>query len=189
MAQLIWNGQAAHASTPETGNNAITGLLQLLADQPGFSSCKALSALFPHGCTDGSGLGIACSDETSGALTCICSQMQIQNGILTGMMDIRYPLCTTKEGIFQIVQERLQTAGFVCEIVIQNDPHAVPEESDFVQTLLRIYETETGEKANVLPSAVAHMSMIFRAVWHSEQNFRDGIIICTVTMSLYQLHT
>lgn len=81
MAQLIWNGQAAHASTPETGNNAITGLLQLLADQPGFSSCKALSALFPHGCTDGSGLGIACSDETSGALTCICSQMQIQNGI------------------------------------------------------------------------------------------------------------
>lgn len=66
------------------------------------------------------------------------------------MMDIRYPLCTTKEGIFQIVQERLQTAGFVCEIVIQNDPHAVPEESDFVQTLLRIYETETGEKGKCL---------------------------------------
>lgn len=150
MTQLIWNGQAVHASTPETGNNAITGLLQLLADQPGFSSCKALSALFPHGCTDGSGFGIACSDETSGALTCICSEMQIQNGILTSMMDIRYPLCTTKEGIFQIVQERLQTAGFVCEIVIQNDPHAVPEESDFVQTLLRVYEAETGEKGKCL---------------------------------------
>ncbi len=148
--QLCWNGQAAHASTPETGNNAITGLLQLLAGQPAFASCKALSTLFPHGCTDGSGLGIACSDKTSGALTCICSQMQVQNGILTGMMDIRYPLCTTKETIFQTVQKRLQTAGFACEIVIQNDPHAVPEESDFVQTLLHVYEEETGEKGECL---------------------------------------
>lgn len=149
-AQLIWNGQAAHASTPETGNNAITGLLQLLAEQPKFAGCRALAACFPHSCTDGSGLGIACSDETSGALTCICSQMQIQNGELTGMIDVRYPLCTTKEAVFQTVQERLQVAGFACEIVIQNDPHAVPEESELVQTLLRVYEEETGEKGKCL---------------------------------------
>ena len=49
FVKLTWNGQAAHASTPETGNNAITGLLELLAKLPDFPMCKALSACFPHG--------------------------------------------------------------------------------------------------------------------------------------------
>lgn len=149
-AQLIWNGQAAHASTPETGNNAITGMLKLLATLPNFPICKALSACFPHGCTDGSGLGIACEDPESGALTCICSKLEMQGDKWVGMIDIRYPVSTTKEIIFQQVQQRLQQAGCSCEIVIQNDPHVVPKESPFVQTLLRIYEEETGEKGECI---------------------------------------
>jgi succinyl-diaminopimelate desuccinylase len=148
--QLTWNGLAAHASTPETGNNAITGLLSLLATNENYTVCRALSALFPHGCTDGSGLGIACADETSGALTCICSQMQIEDGQLSGMIDIRYPLCTTKEAIFQTVQAAFQTARCSCEVVLQNDPHAVDTNSPFVQKLLHVYEEETGEKGECL---------------------------------------
>lgn len=148
--QLTWNGLAAHASTPETGNNAITGLLSLLATNENYTVCRALSALFPHGCTDGSGLGIVCADETSGALTCICSQMQIEDGQLSGMIDIRYPLCITKEAIFQTVQAAFQTAGCSCEVVLQNDPHAVDTNSPFVQKLLHVYEEETGEKGECL---------------------------------------
>ena len=147
---LTWNGQAAHASTPETGNNAITGLLELLAKLPDFPMCKALSACFPHGCTDGSNLGIACEDAESGALTCICSQLEIQGDKWVGMIDIRYPICTTKEAIFQQVQKRLKEAGCSCKVIIQNDPHVVPKESPFVQTLLRIYEEETGEKGECI---------------------------------------
>lgn len=150
FVKLTWNGQAAHASTPETGNNAITGLLELLAKLPNFPMCKALSACFPHGCTDGSNLGIACEDAESGALTCICSQLEIQGDKWVGMMDIRYPICTTKEAIFQQVQKRLKEAGCSCKVIIQNDPHVVPKESPFVQTLLRIYEEETGEKGECI---------------------------------------
>ena len=150
FVKLTWNGQAAHASTPETGNNAITGLLELLAKLPDFPMCKALSACFPHGCTDGSNLGIACEDAESGALTCICSQLEIQGDKWVGMMDIRYPISTTKEAIFQQVQKRLQEAGCSCKVIIQNDPHVVPKESPFVQTLLRVYEEETGEKGECI---------------------------------------
>ena len=150
FVKLTWNGQAAHASTPETGNNAITGLLELLAKLPDFPMCKALSACFPHGCTDGSNLGIACEDAESGALTCICSQLEIQGDKWVGMIDIRYPICTTKEAIFQQVQKRLKEAGCSCKVIIQNDPHVVPKESPFVQTLLRIYEEETGEKGECI---------------------------------------
>ena len=65
--KLAYKGVAAHASTPESGDNAITGLLTYLGSDAAFADCKALAQLFPHGCTDGSGLGIACADTESGA--------------------------------------------------------------------------------------------------------------------------
>lgn len=151
--------------------------------------CKALSACFPHGCTDGSNLGIACEDAESGALTCICSQLEIQGDKWVGMIDIRYPICTTKEAIFQQVQKRLQEAGCSCKVLIQNDPHVVPKESPFVQTLLRIYEEETEKRANALPLVAVLMCMIFRAVLHSGQSSQTGTIICMVMMNLFRLNT
>lgn len=149
-AAITWNGLAAHASTPETGNNAITAMLQTLAANPAFADCAALSKAFPHGCTDGSGFGVACADEDSGALTCVCTQMQVQDGVLTGTIDIRYPICTTKEAVVKQVQDGLHAAGFDSNAVIQTDPHAVSKDSPFVQTLLRVYEEETGEKGECI---------------------------------------
>ena len=143
---VIYTGMAAHASTPETGDNAITGLLTALAEHKAYTNCKALTELFPHGCTDGSGFGIAHSDEKSGSLTCICSMMSIQNGEITGTMDIRYPVSVTKEALLKSIQERFAQYGFICTPIILSNPHCVPEESPFVQTLLSVYEEETGEK-------------------------------------------
>ena len=83
-------------------------------------------------------------------MTCICSQLEIQGDKWVGMIDIRYPISTTKEAIFQQVQKRLQEANCSCKVIIQNDPHVVPKESPFVQTLLHIYEEETGEKGECI---------------------------------------
>ena len=102
--ELAYKGIAAHASTPESGDNAITGLLTYLGSDSAFADCRALAELFPHGCTDGSGLGIACADTESGALTCICSMLHVENGTLTGCVDIRFPVCTTKETVLEQVQ-------------------------------------------------------------------------------------
>jgi succinyl-diaminopimelate desuccinylase len=147
---VIYTGLAAHASTPETGDNAITGLLTALAAQDGFADCGAFVRLFPHGCTDGSGLGIAGADAESGALTCICSMMEITDGMMEGTVDIRYPVCFTKEALLEKVQARFAEAGFSCVPLIVSDPHCVPESSPFVQTLLSVYEAETGEKGHCI---------------------------------------
>ncbi|EFC94894.1 putative dipeptidase, partial [Hungatella hathewayi DSM 13479] len=67
-------GAGAHASKPEEGNNALTGLLVLIQRLP-FAPCEQISAigrlleLIPHGDTSGKALGIAMSDELSGDLT------------------------------------------------------------------------------------------------------------------------
>lgn len=143
--QISFHGIAAHASTPESGVNGITGLLTYLAKQRDFSDCKALSVLFPHGCTDGSGFGIACADAESGALTCVCSMLHLEDGQLQGCMDIRFPVCTTKEQIFAQVREKLAQAGFSCEVLIQSDPHHTPKETPLVQQLLAVYTEQTGK--------------------------------------------
>lgn len=142
--ELAYKGIAAHASTPESGDNAITGLLTYLGSDSAFADCKALAQLFPHGCTDGSGLGIACADTESGALTCICSMLHVENGTLTGCVDIRFPVCTTKETVLEQVQAAFAAKGFQCEALIQSDPHHTPKDSPFVQDLLAVYEEQTG---------------------------------------------
>lgn len=146
----VYNGEAAHASTPETGDNAITGLMKMLAEKEGYAVAKILSELFPHRCTGGEGLGIACEDEESGRLTCVLSMINIRKGVITGTVDIRYPLCTTKEQLTNKIKERLSEFGFDMNILLATDPHKTPENSEFVQTLLSVYEDETGQKGSCI---------------------------------------
>lgn len=141
-----FTGLAAHASTPEAGDNAITGLMAALSENEAFADCKALADLFPHGKSGGEGLGIAAEDEKSGRLTCVFSMMSVKDGVITGTGDIRYPVNITKEEILAKMNERFGEYGFELNVLMMNDPHCVPEESEFVQTLLSVYEEETGEK-------------------------------------------
>lgn len=144
---MSYQGTAAHASTPESGNNAVTGLLAKLAgtDPDAFADCTALTCLFPHGCADGTGLGIACADAESGALTCICSTLHVRNGEIRGCVDIRFPICTTKEQLLQRIRQKFQASGFSLEILLQSDPHHTPKDTPLVKQLLEVYEEQTGE--------------------------------------------
>lgn len=147
---ITYIGTAAHASTPESGNNAITGLLAYLSAHPSFSDCRALSSLFPHGCTDGSGLDIACCDEESGALTCVCSMLHIQNHSIQGCVDIRFPISATKEQILSEVQRTFAAYGFSCDPLIQSNPHHTPKDTPLVQNLLTVYEEQTGKSGECI---------------------------------------
>ena len=72
--EITAEGKGAHASTPQEGVNALTGLLELLTGLP-FAACpqvdglKKIAALMPHGDFYGKGLGVDMEDELSGRLT------------------------------------------------------------------------------------------------------------------------
>ena len=142
--EYTYKGIAAHASTPESGDNAITGLLSHFAQSETFPDCTALSKLFPHNCIDGRGLGINCSDAISGTLTCVCSMLKMENNMIEGCIDIRFPICTTKEELLQKIKKAFSAYGFYCQVQIGSDPHYTPEDSPFIQTLLKVYEEQTG---------------------------------------------
>ena len=144
-------GKAAHAAEADEGNNAQTALLSMLAAMPmaeseGFSHIKKLSALFPHGDTSGTALGIAMTDDISGPLTLNFGVLDIGPDGLTGNFDCRTPKCATPETLDTVVERRLNEAGFKLDSLTKTPFHYTDADTVFVQTLLRVFEDYTGQK-------------------------------------------
>lgn len=139
------DGKAAHASTPESGVNAITALLSLMnrvTDEPALQS---LEKLFPFGETDGAAMGLKCSDK-SGSLTCVLSTLSIMpSGECEGTVDIRFPTCTDLETVTGKVDAAMTAHKLKYDIILGEEPHIVPEDSEFVKQLLSVYESVEGK--------------------------------------------
>ena len=141
-------GRAAHASTPEKGNNAITEFLKYQGVLN--PVVRRLSELFPHGETEGSSCGLGFSDDISGKMTCVLSILNAEKGRLTGGIDIRFPLDRTKAEISDIICGKLREAGFDIDSCEGVEPHYTDGGSDFVQSLLRAYTRVTGEEGECI---------------------------------------
>lgn len=147
-------GVSAHASTPEGGCNAVTLLIshlsQLDFDGNGAEVLKALAELFPHGETDGEHAGVKCRDDKSGALTLVLSVLEYDGKQLEGIFDIRFPVSFKSAEINEKLQRKLNGYGFEYECILASEPHYVDENSEFVQSLLKVYENLTGEKGRCI---------------------------------------
>ena len=148
-------GEGAHASKPEEGNNALTGLLVLIQRLP-FAACEQISTigrlleLIPHGDTSGNALGIAMSDEISGDLTLAFSLLTISDSELDGTFDSRCPICATKENVLDAAKAKMAEKGFTLLNDSMRPPHHVDGDSEFISTLLRTYEEYTGRKGECI---------------------------------------
>ena len=149
LVEIECRGKSAHASTPEAGVNALTALISLLnrvMDEP---VLRELGRLFPFGETDGTALGLKCADE-SGALTCVLSRIITEQGKINGVVDIRFPTCTNLEFVKSRLTSELEEIGLKCRVLIGEEPHVVSKESEFVQSLLSVYERVEGEKGRCI---------------------------------------
>lgn len=148
-------GENGHASTPWNGKNALTGLLTLieklpLADCEQIEKIKALNAIMPHGDWYGKNLGIAMEDELSGPLTVAFSMLEITETSLSGDFDSRCPICSNVENTLQPVKKLMKKHGIILNNDSMKPPHHVSADSDFIQTLLKCYETYTGRKGECI---------------------------------------
>lgn len=144
-------GVGAHASTPQEGNNAITGLLTLLVRLP-FAPCaqvemlKKVLELMPHGDVNGTTLGVDMEDEISGRLTLAFSMLTVDAGRLDGQFDSRCSVCATEETVLHVIKGAMARAGITLLNDSMTPPHHVDGDSVFVKTLLKAYEDYTGLK-------------------------------------------
>src|SRR5690606_36598339 len=104
-------GVSAHGSTPELGDNAVIKLAQALAPVEGRGNLWAAVRFLRERIgreTDGRGLGIACQDEVSGALTLNLGVVRTGAGKVWMEVDIRSPHSANHEAIKKKVAAHLQ---------------------------------------------------------------------------------
>lgn len=147
--RVITRGVAAHASTPDRGENAVTAMLEFLAALGiGGDAMKRIAQAFPFAEYDGASAGAACRDS-SGPLTLALTRLKMECGGIFGMADIRFPVGETVESVKARLREGLQG---ICGVSFGHcvEGHYVPEDSPLVQTLLKVYEEQTGQPGRCL---------------------------------------
>ncbi len=143
-------GAEAHASTPDEGKNAVCALLEVLCALPlaetgALTAVRHLHDCFPYGDNAGRALGIAQSDEASGALTLTFSVLNLDEEGFRGQFDVRAPICATAQNCSRVVEATFASFGWDCQGEM-SDAHVVDADSDFIRTLLDCYEQFSGKK-------------------------------------------
>ncbi len=160
VTTLTATGKAAHGSTPQEGDNAGCKILKALAGV--FPECERLARLLCD--SDGSGLGIGCRDEKSGALTCNIGIIDTDAKNLYVELDIRHPIDVPRGDILKKL-EKVEGVKSV-ELTAFHEPLYVAPDDPLVKALLDAYNKCTEECASpiaiggatyarALPKAVA----------------------------------
>lgn len=149
LRQATFSGKACHAAWPSEGINAISlGLAEL--ERSGQASGNALVDFLLRSIgseTDGSGLGIACADEPSGALTVNLGMIEAGRGFSEALLDIRYPVTRSGDSIVTAIKAEAARYGVEADALSDVPPLFVDEKSFLVRSLKLACEKVTGTSA------------------------------------------
>lgn len=147
-------GKAAHAMEPKNGVNAGLYLASFLAELSLDSRAKSFfqfikSYLFED--SRGKALGLQYTDDITGDLTVNVGILEYhyQGKVKIGV-NIRYPVTYSMENQLESLSSLLNEQGFNLTDFEDSKPHHVEKDSSLIQTLQKVYEEQTGEKANLL---------------------------------------
>lgn len=143
-------GKGAHASTPDEGTNAITGLAHALGRLGGsLSQSEKVAFIAEAAEIYGKGLDIASSDDISGRLSCNLglAKTEERDGkkVLYCTYNMRYPVKADGEDLKARALSCKRPAGIMVEVPSVGKVHYTDPESQIVKTLLRVYREETGD--------------------------------------------
>lgn len=141
-------GKAAHGATPYHGDSAAIRVLRFLATISPLSSQTFYTELFETGHIGGAGIGIAGSDEPSGALTSNLGVIGFRGGAVHLLFNVRYPVTWTGAQLENKCTTYLAklTGEFTLEITRDSPPLYFPLDHPLVKAIVDVYEAETGER-------------------------------------------
>lgn len=140
----LYHGKSAHASTPEKGENAITEFLDEYCGNNYI--LNGIKECFPHGDVEGTSI----FSDKSQNFTCVLSLLNTVENSLKGAIDIRFPFEWTKAEVSEIICNKLKKIGLSVDSCEGVEPHYTAENSQFVQSLLTVYERVTGDKGECI---------------------------------------
>ena len=147
-------GVSAHGMEPDHGTNAGLYLAQFIYENkadPVAARYFDFVAKYLFQDSRGKKLGIDYSDDISGELTINVGKMAYdrnKEGVLG--LNLRYPVTHNMEKTKENLNALLKQSGFQMENFSDSKPHHVDEKDELIQILKKVYEEQTGEKAELL---------------------------------------
>ncbi|WP_445489384.1 dipeptidase PepV [Niallia sp. 03133] len=151
---LELDGVSAHGLEPDNGVNAglkLAAFLQALSlDEKATPFFRLLSSYFTDD-SRGRKLGIAYNDDITGDLTINVGRLSYtkDDGGRLGL-SLRYPVTNNMEKTKLQLDELLGECGFLIENYSNSKPHHVEKDSLLIKTLSKVYEEQTGQKAELI---------------------------------------
>lgn len=150
---LMYEGVAAHGSTPEAGINAGVELAAFLTpfsfQEQAVSYLRMITALLKNG-TRGEALGIAQEDQVSGRLTVNGSLFSWDEKEAGFGLNIRYPVTADGQTCLQRLEQKMSEFGAKMMVKDHMTPSYVDAKHPLVRTLQAVYQRQTGEEPSLL---------------------------------------
>lgn len=147
--EITVSGVSAHGAKPEAGLNAISIMMELLAQfnfaNEDTNDFIAFYNKYIGFCLDGEKLGIAMEDQKSGHLVFNVGMAEVSKDAAKLVLNLRYPVTYTSEDVFAPMMEILTkyNMGLVKKAI--KEPVYFELDSRMVQDLWDIYKEHTGD--------------------------------------------
>ncbi len=143
-------GRSAHAMQPHVGLNAAANLIKAI-DFVTDGKDKTLAVISRLFCADtnGTALGVAQSDEPSGALTMNLGNIHIDSKRCVVGIDIRFPVTSNGQEILDAITAKCAENGLTVGDVHLVDPIYMPEDEPLIKALCECYEQVSGRPAHI----------------------------------------
>ncbi len=140
-------GKAAHGAFPMGGDSAATRVFRFLREIAPLSNQREYDHLLMICHIGGDGLGIAGSDEASGALTANMGIVRTLNGNLQLTVNVRYPVTWKGAELQARCKKKLAEYenGFTIASFSDSPPLYFPVDHPLVKTICEVYREETGD--------------------------------------------
>ena len=145
------SGVNAHGSTPGQGENAIGRLILALDTLPFTGEIAEIIHFLAEKLgmqTNGQNAGIFLRDNISGELTLNWGTLEADEGHLSMKINYRYPVTKSYEDCAPKLNALFQNSGFHLAVETHKSKLYIPEDSQLVQTLLKVYTDHTGIVGN-----------------------------------------
>lgn len=145
VRNLETRGQSAHASTPEKGDNAITAMMDRLAEL----GVKSPLVEFYRRCIghDHHGVKLGCplEDAQSGKLTLNAGTLRTEGDEIVLTLNIRNPVTFSRGDVEEPLARACREFGIRCACTGSTDPIYMDKDGKTVQAMVAVYREVTGD--------------------------------------------
>ena len=151
---LSYEGISAHGSMPQDGKNAISYLINILAELPFAEKDTAEFLDFYKSKIDleydGSSIGCADEDDIPTKLTFNTGIMTVNRDKAEFIVNIRYPVKSSAEKVISDIKNTIDTDIIDVEQKSNIDPLYIPKDDSFIQKLMSAYREFTGDDSEAV---------------------------------------